>query len=541
MTHLFPPIPGETPPLDPRLKLPVIDPTPEVFMDFRAQGGLPDLAMFGVNFTGKCYEDWRWHNSNGYFAILTKYHHPAWLNLTGAEQYAQARQRAAECRTNLPHTGILWRHMKHTPPGASENTDKGMWKLPPREYVDNTVLAHGTGSYYNVTDCEGHIDRHEVKTYAAMQAEVLDYGTQPPNNARFAVLRMSTHNPLPDVLDSGDLDELLKAIGRNMGSWDDPRVVISNNGYFDDSTNEDGLLTARRIEQRCISKFGFRPVIVMGEYGFDRGFTSENGWRVSQMNGAQMVGKLIDHAKHIPGMAACVYGVGFNPAAKVNTFHLDNPELELLMKLSPVYVPPGPIVIPPVDEEPPVVIPPPVEIAWIEATLEAGTQPNGEPGSIFVRPQPGAAEWVAIPKDGDDIFYKPEPVKTSSKNGVSYKWLYVRTKDHVEGWMALVMPGETPEKPGAQFVPKVVTPPVEEPNEPEPDPDVPNDAPATIHDVDKLRAETIAYIDLQCAALVSALNKVRAEKDTLAARVDVYERIMRAHHLSIENELKLAG
>src|SRR5690606_42151057 len=63
------------------------------------------------------------------------------------------------------------------------------------------------------------------------------------------------------------------------------------------------------------------------------------------------------------------------------------------------------------------------------------------------------------------IWYKPEPVKTSNKNGVSYKWLYVKTEHGVEGWMALVQPGATPQKPDAQFVPKVVTPPVEERSE----------------------------------------------------------------------------
>ena len=182
----------------------------------------------------------------------------------------------------------------------------------------------------------------------------------------------------------------------------------------------------------------------------------------------------------------------------------------------------------------PPVVPPPVEIAWIEATLEAGTMPNGEPASIFVRPQPGAIEWVAIPKDGEPIAYKPEPVKSSSKNGVTYKWLYVRTVNSVEGWMALVMPGATPEKPGAQFVPKVVQPPVDPPPPPpDDDDDLPNDAPATIHDVDKLRVEMVMYSNGKFDALLAKI-------DHLTARVDAYERIMRAHHLNIENELKLA-
>jgi hypothetical protein len=220
-----------------------------------------------------------------------------------------------------------------------------------------------------------------------------------------------------------------------MGNWDDPKVVISNNGYFDDTTNEDGLLTARRIEQRCISKFGFRPVVVMGEYGFDKGFTSVHGWRVSQMNGAQMVGKVIDHAQHIAGMAACVYGVGFSEDAKVKTFHLDNAELELLMKLSPVYAPPGPVVIlEPPTEEPPVITPPPVEIAWNEATATIGKLPDGKPDALNVRKAPSTtAEIVAQIVDGSKCAYQLNPTKIGN-----WWWLRVRNAHDVEGYGAIL-------------------------------------------------------------------------------------------------------
>lgn len=452
------------------IKRPVVEPdwTPEPII--RAQGGLPDLAMLGINFTGRCYEDWRWHNSTGYLNILTRYHHSAFLNLTGAEQYNEARARASDVRGLMPRTGILWRHMKHTPPGASGNTDRGLWRLAVHEYVDNVVLAHGTADYYNVTDCEGHIDRHEMKTYAAMEAQRLDYGV--PKGARFAVLRMSTHNPLPEILDSGDLDELLKAIGRNMGHWDDPKVVISNNGYFDDTANEDGLLTARRIEQRCMTKFGFRPIIVMGEYGFDKGFTSEQGWRVSGINGAQMVSKVIDHTKHIAGMAACVYGVGFTEDAKVKHFHLGNAELELVMKLSPVYAPPGPIVIlPPEEEEPPVTTPPAPEIGWTKARLNVGFYTNSKPKGLNIRSSTSTASdanIVAKVTNGDTVFYKKQPVEKT----IDYLWLHVKTVNDVEGVAALLgVPVETSNVQmyiDQQFIAIEESPP---PPPPDPDPD----------------------------------------------------------------------
>src|SRR5690606_13824002 len=115
-----------------------------------------ELAALGINFTGKCYENWRWHNHDGYHDILAALH-PAFVNLTGAEQYLDARQRGFEIPHRAPLTRIFWRHMIHQPPGVAEKTDRGMWRLPPHEYIDNLIIPHGdhlTG-WYNVTDCEG--------------------------------------------------------------------------------------------------------------------------------------------------------------------------------------------------------------------------------------------------------------------------------------------------------------------------------------------------------------------------------------------------
>lgn len=477
-----------------------------------AQGGLPDLAMFGVNFTGKCYEDWRWHNSTGYLSILTKYHHPAALNLTGAEQYHDALKRAVDVRSLMPQTRVLWRHMIHQPPGATENTDRGLWRLPPMEYVDNIVMAHGTAHLYNVTDCEGHIDAHEIKTYAQMEAARLDYGV--PKGARFAVLRMSTHNPLPAILDSGDLDPLLQAIGRNMGTWDDPKVVISNNGYFDDTDNEDGLLTARRIEQRCMTLFKFRPVVVMGEYGFDKGFTSVHGWRVSGMNGAQMVGKVIDHAQYIAGMAACVYGVGFSEDAKVKTFHLDNAELELLMKLSPVYAPPGPVVIlEPPTEEPPVITPPPVEVAFKPGKLKRASSLRKEKGLADNNP---AIE--VLPVDWPVEYMEIDPLPFIS----SYYWLEIMTTlkngEHARGFIALTGP--------APSVANQITPTVEEvPDEPEPEDPPPPPDPVYI-----TLTEAQQMVDAKAEAVMSYMKEwtlallieyTKADSTALLAKIEL--------------------
>src|SRR5690606_27953515 len=178
---------------------------------------------------------------------------------------------------------------------------------------------------------EGMRSSSEMRYYDLMLAVGLDSGV--PKGARFGVFRSSTHNPSAEVLDSGDLDPLLVAVGRNMGHYDDPMVVLTPNAYFDDH-NTDGLTNIRRIEQRCIDKFNFRPVIALGEYGYDQGITSEHGWRAAGINGAQAVQKMIDqyHA-HLEGFAACGYGVGFSEAAKVWTFHFDTAELKLLASL----------------------------------------------------------------------------------------------------------------------------------------------------------------------------------------------------------------
>lgn len=506
-----------TTPAHTSIKRPTVEPewTPEPVI--RAQGGLPDLAALGVNFADLCYEDWRWNTPDGYFAILSRWQHPAFLNFTGASQYNEALHRAMEAGQRLPQTRRFWRHMIHQPPGSSEKTDKGMWRLPAHEFVDHIVIGHNYHllGLYVVTDCEGFIARSEVKTYAEMEAERLDYGV--PKGARFGVLRMSTHHPSESVLNSGDLDPLLKAIGRNMGGWDDPKVVITLNGYFDDTNpnapNYDGLFTARRIEQRCITKFGFRPVICFGEIAFDQGLDSEGGWRRAGLTATQNITRLVQAFAKVPDMAGCAWGVGFTKDAKVANFHLDSESLKLLMQQSPAYQPPGPVVIPPVEEEdPPVVTPPLPETALkpaYEATITVSTnlRRTAMIGSNVIKTVPkGAVVQVKVPV---------EPVRMSD-----YEWVHVTEVDSgLPGWMGLHLPID-------ELFVKLPPPPPPPDPDPEP-PKPPTDREYAEQLIALHQREAAAYDKLAQARLAEALTYnelASAQRDRITLIQSILER-----------------
>lgn len=502
----------------------------------RAQGGAPDLAALGVNFADMCYEDWRWAGSGGYFEILSSRNHPAFINLTGAGQYNDALKRAQEARNRLPQTRLFWRHMIHQPPKANEKTDKGLWRLPAHEFVDNIVIAHRYHEFglYVVTDCEGFIARSEVKTYAEMEAERLDYGV--PKGARFGVLRMSTHHPSEDVLNSGDLDPLLAAIGRNMGNWDNPRVVITLNGYFDDSNpdapNYDGLFTARRIEQRCITKFGFRPIICFGEIGFDQGLDSEGGWRRAGLTAQQNISRLVKAFSKVSDMAGCAWTVGFTKDAKVANFHLDHESLKLLMQQSPVYAPPGPVIDPPVppkEDDPPMPEPPPPEIGWIKARLNLGYYADGSPKGLNVRSSRSVDATInATVKHDMYIYYR----EGSQEKAGGYWWLRVKTVTDVEGYGALLDVPATVTAAGLQsyidkqFVAVIEEPPPPPDTEPEP-PKPPTDREYAEKLIALHQREAVALDKLAQARALEALTYnelAQVQHDRIALIQSILER-----------------
>jgi len=330
-------------------------------VDVTAQAG--GESAFSFNFAGNVYEDGRWFGADGYLELL-KASQARYVNLTGAAQYEQAVQRALMIQAHIPAMHIVWRHMIHQPPGATDNTDKGMWRLPYREFVDNLVIAHNyhTRRWLVVTDCEGHIGADELVDYARMEAERLDYGV--PKGCRFAVLRMSTHHPAPAILNSGVLDPLLEAVKRNMGDYDNPNVIISNNGYFDDN-NVDGLRTADLIQRRCEDKFKFTPVIVMGEYNYDRGLTSEHGPNAEGMSAEVLSAKLnARYNEQLRGKRVLVYCIGIGQDKKVKNFHMDNDTAKLVAQNAPRF------------EKPPMVAQP--------NPLIQPTQPLGSPKRVRI-------------------------------------------------------------------------------------------------------------------------------------------------------------
>jgi hypothetical protein len=327
-----------------------------------------DQSAIGIQFVGACFEDWRWDGTGGYHEMMRQLN-PAFVNFMGAAQYKEAFQRATALQAQSPQTRILWRHMKHQPPTMSDKTDKNMWRLPAQEFVDNVVVAHGyhkTG-WYLVTDTEGSINSpEEAKQYAAMQAQVLDNGVQA--GARFAVLRTSTHNPPKAWLDAGYFDELFRAVARNMGSYLDPNVVLSMNAYYDDDPDygNDGLKHIKTIEDRFIKVTGKRPVICLGELGYDKKFTSEAGWRTTTLsaeaNAMLMVNRFNEHLGRY-GWAACAWCEGVGNDAKVRNFILGSTGIRVLIGSAPRWIrldelpDTGPLPSP--EPEPPVIVPEP--------------------------------------------------------------------------------------------------------------------------------------------------------------------------------------
>jgi hypothetical protein len=275
---------------------------------------------------------------------------------------------------------------------------------------------------------------------------------------------MSTHHPSPAVLNSGVLDPLLEAIGRNMGDYDNPNVIISNNGYFDDN-NVDGLRTADLIQRRCEDKFKFTPVIVMGEYNYDRGLTSEHGPNAEGMSAEVLSAKLnARYNEQLRGKRVLVYCIGIGQDKKVKNFHMDNDTAKLVAQNAPRFEKP-PMVAQPnpppetAPENPVPALPPQTDPVWQDATLRGGEKMNLRDAPFYKTAQghvPGKV-LVSVP-DSSDIKVWLEP----NYEADGLRWFGVTYQAHI-GWMA-VLESNTPEQ---QFtLDKEVPPPQEEPNDP---------------------------------------------------------------------------
>lgn len=317
----------------------------------------------GVNITDQVYDDGHWKPIADRLNRLN----PKSIGILGAAQYPQARQRARELRNRFPTALIKFRHHIHKPPGSDDISDKGMWKLPPQEYVDNVIVAHGyhEDGLHIVTDNESAFsaDFGETwKPYAEAQAQVLDLGV--PVGARFAVLRTPTHWPMRSQLDAGELDILFAAVARNMGDYTDPKVILSSNAYYDES-NTDALLKVKAMRDRFFKVTGREPVISLGEYGYDRNFTSGTGWRKVGLNGTVYINGAVDRFNKFLGIhswTADLYCVGIGEDDKIKQFALGMEELDDLIVIAPTWMPAAPVEEPPVTEPPPASQPQPDEV-----------------------------------------------------------------------------------------------------------------------------------------------------------------------------------
>lgn len=293
-------------------------------------------SAIGINITDGVYADGPWSQIAEKLGKLN----PKSIGILGAAQYPQARQRAGELRTRFPTAFIKFRHYIHP---EKKPTDQGMWKLPPDEYVNNVILAHGyheTG-WHIVTDNESSFSAdfgQSWREYAEKQAWVIELGV--PKGAKFAVLRTPTHWPMRTQIDAGELDILFRAIAQHMGSADDPAVIWSPNAYYDDS-NIDALAKIKYARDYFVKLTGREPVISLGEYGFDRNFTSGAGWRKVGLDGTAYMQKAVDNFnKHVGmhGWTADLYCVGVGQDDKVATFALGMPELDTLIAIAPTWV-----------------------------------------------------------------------------------------------------------------------------------------------------------------------------------------------------------
>ena len=465
----------------------------------------PALKQLGIQIVGNDYADGAWFGANGYADIL-RANPPAYVNLVGAGQYSAARQRAQWILDTLPGTRVLFRHMIHaTPTSAGDKTDGGMWRLPALEYRDNIIRAHDyhTSGLYVVTDNEASFSRVAGETwyeYSHAQSEVIKACV--PIGARLAVLRTPTHWPMPQQIADGELDELLETVGAFMDDEADPRVILSPNAYFDDF-NVDGLARLHLMADRFWYVNGFAPVMCLGEYGYDRDFTSGNGWLTTGMGADVYTNMLAIRAlEHLePDWGACVYCAGIGDDAKVAHFLLNRAELRILLAKSAVWqvAPSTDIPLEPTPEENPMRLYTPALVRTI----------NGADKGVNVRRAKDAtSEYLLTLLTGMEIEY------AVSEPGVAYKslgdrWIPVRTPDGVEGFVFSYYLAFDPRPP--------VVP------EPEPDPDdttpLPTPVYLTSEQLDERLADfyedivnLIAEVALKQGAGYADVNRFLADK-----------------------------
>lgn len=315
--------------------------------------------MTAINFSDGIYEAHRWNNGQpGAYRRLMTERGVHTLNILIAAQPSDALARAIECGNDGLQVRI--RHMLHKPIGSANETDDGMWKLPPDEWINNLAIAHG---YHHMpvflnTDNEfstGNVD--VLRIYINYETRRIQRASE--IGLKLAVMSFPSHWPALNAptsqwLQNGLFDDYFRTIAQVQGPVNNPRILVCPNCYINEhpAYGQDGVKNIMALHKRFVEVTGTRPHMALGEYAYARmlpGTTkidAHGGW-LTNLNRQQMISiTAAIHNQHFApvGIEAMLYTVAGNLGGnEVQTFKLATADLdELLSALNKPTTPPPP-------------------------------------------------------------------------------------------------------------------------------------------------------------------------------------------------------
>jgi hypothetical protein len=409
------------------------------------------MSLLDITFSDGIFDVAPWHGNSqipvGYHEIIRR-GNVRWIGMCLASQPNDAKQRAAELRTM---TRVRMRHMLHIPPGSTKKTDDGMWKLPPLEWLNNIVIAHGypnTGWYISDNNEFSTENETVLAEYIHTRIEIIQQSRG--KGIKLALLSTPSHWPAfsenPKVkawLDAGKFDELFKAIAEHQGEPSDPQITICPNAYYNE-LNDDGLRNVIALWERFKKATGKVPHMILGELAYAAPLDQfgrvnpHGGFKSIGMPPADMITGLIGRIQKFllsRGIRGMLYNEGVIGGNEVTTFHCGHDTLLAALDAA------SKLAAPPIEPEPET---PPAEPVLAVATDD----------SIRIRDKAVDGNITGLVDAGETVTV----LEGADKIGVQDAWLKIRPSAGKEGYSA------------AWFFKRADAPKPEDPPKPEPEP-----------------------------------------------------------------------